>query len=292
MVTEMTSLAGTMGGIYARHAGEPEAVAAAIEEHVRPAYAGDRLPGTDEGAVVGLADRIDSLTGLMAAGHAASSTSDPFGLRRAALGILQISVGRGIEIDLADAVERAAALQPVAAGAEVRAAVVEFLWRRFEIWRRELGEPADVVRAAVRGGEPSPPAKVRAIEALQRLAADPEFAALHETWMRSARLTRRQPVEGPVDPALLAEPAEQALHEGARTAAEAIAADPTVAGVVAALTPLAPLITAFFEQVFVMVEDQDLARNRLALVRDVAALPAPVADLAELGESLATPAAV
>ena len=292
MVMEMTSLAGTMGGIYARRAGESEAVATAIETHVRPAYAGDRLPLTIEGAVIGIADRLDSLAGLMAAGHAASSTSDPFGLRRAALGILQTAVAREVEIDLEDAVARAAALQPVAAGLDVQAAVVEFLWRRFEIWQREMTHPADIVRAAVQGGSPSPLTKARTIWALGELAPTQSFAALHETWMRAARLARRQPVEGPVDPALLAEPAEQALLAGARTAEEAIAADRTVAGVVAALTPLAPLITAFFEQVFVMADDEALARNRLALVRDVAALPAPVADLAELGESLAAPSAV
>ena len=293
MVMEMTSLAGTMGGIYARRAGESEAVATAIETHVRPAYAGDRLPLTIEGAVIGIADRLDSLAGLMAAGHAASSTSDPFGLRRAALGILQTAVVREVEIDLEDAVARAAALQPVDAGPDVQAAVVEFLWRRFEIWQREMTHPADIVRAA-RPGRQRLAADEGAddLGAALMLAATQSFAALHETWMRAARLARRQPVEGPVDPALLAEPAEQRAAGGARTAEAAIAADRTVAGVVAALTPLAPLITAFFEQVFVMADDVALARNRLALVRDVAALPAPVADLAELGESLAAPSAV
>jgi glycyl-tRNA synthetase len=282
MVAELSSLAGVIGAEYARRGEKPEPVAAAIREHVLPASAGDRLPESGAGAVLSVADRLDSLVGLLAAGVKITATADPFGLRRAALGLLQVLDSHGFDIDLEEAVRLAADAQPIDVSDEGVAGVLEFAWRRFEVWRRDRGERADVIRAALAGSAGSVPAKVRAIRELEESVNTDEFADVLRAYLRAARIVRSQEAGDTVDPDLFEEDAERALWD----AVSGVNGDGigSLESFVRVFKPLVEPIDRFFEQVFVMADDKRVAANRLALLRRVAELPRPVADLTELQE--------
>jgi len=167
MVVEMTSLQGTMGRVYALRDGQPQAVADAIYEHWLPRGAGDALPETPAGTLLAVADRLDSLVGLFTAGLEPKSTADPYGLRRAALGIIEILVEKQIDVDLRKAIEIVAEVQPISVSAEVQASVMEFIAGRLRGWVDEHGWAHDVSTAVL--AEPSHnPAK--ALEGIRELS--------------------------------------------------------------------------------------------------------------------------
>jgi glycyl-tRNA synthetase len=282
MVAELSSLAGAIGAEYARRGGAAEPVAQAIGEHVRPARAGDRLPESGAGAVLAAADRLDSLVGLLAAGVRITATADPFGLRRAALGLLQVLDAHEFEIDVEDAVRLAAALQPIDVSDEDVANVLEFVWRRFEVWRRDQRERADVVRAALAGSAGSVPGKVRTIRELQERVDTDAFADVLRAYLRAARIVRTQEGADAVDPELFEEDAERDLWDAVQDVnGDGIG---SIESFQRAFEPLVGPIDTFFDEVFVMADDERVAANRLALLRRVAELPRPVADLSELQE--------
>ncbi len=149
MVIEMTALQGIIGRYYALESGESEAVAQAIFEHTLPRFAGDALPESKPGLVVGVADRLDTLAGLFAAGLAPTGAKDPFAQRRAALGLVQALSANGLEIDLRQALAEAAARLPIPASVESQAACLDFIVERLRNWLLESGERFDVVEAVV-----------------------------------------------------------------------------------------------------------------------------------------------
>ncbi|HEX2184747.1 MAG TPA: glycine--tRNA ligase subunit beta, partial [Chloroflexota bacterium] len=198
MVVEFTSLQGIMGQEYARHSGEPEAVARGIFEHYLPRYAGDRLPSSGAAIAVGIADRLDSLTGLFAAGLAPRATADPFALRRTALGLVQLLAERGIQLDLRHAVHEAAAVQPIAVSPDVQEEVLTFIRRRLERWLLDRGARPDVVQAvlAARGDDPARAAAT--VRDLGELVDGERFQAVLTAYSRPARIIRGQEVHGEV----------------------------------------------------------------------------------------------
>ena len=161
LVVEFTSLQGIMGRHYASLSGEPESVARAIEEHYLPRFVGDRLPEGVEGTAVGLADRLDTLVGLFAVGIRPTGAADPWGLRRAALGVVQILVEKSISLSLAQAISAASEQLPVTAEPEVLRDVKEFVVRRLEGYLREAGYRYDLVQSvlAEQGDDPTLPGK-------------------------------------------------------------------------------------------------------------------------------------
>ncbi|EFN58140.1 hypothetical protein CHLNCDRAFT_141905 [Chlorella variabilis] len=332
MVTEMTALAGTMGRHYALKeglpAGEPGGrggwlppgagaglrpgpepgsaaaanVAEAIFESVLPRSAGDRLPQTPAGLLVSVADKLDSLVGLFAAGCAPTATADPYGLRRAAVGLLQALLAGGTRLDLGTAVAAAAAVQPCAVTPHSQAAVVEFVERRLEQLLSDAGVQVQIeaVRAALR--ERGRDAALAARTAREIRVGMPgagagagpadEMAAgeagrLHQVMAalaRPVRLTRGKQIDAgwTVQEELFEQEEERALHAAYRQAAAQVTPDMPVPAFLAAAEPLIAPLDAFFDKVFVMCEEQAVRQNRLALLRDVAALPAGILDLAEL----------
>ncbi len=282
MVVEHTSLQGTMGAHYARHSGEPEAVARAIGEQYLPRGLGDTLPGTTAGIVVALADRLDSLVGLFAVGLAPTGSADPYALRRAALGVVQILLDKEIALPLPEAVDAAADVQPVPVRPEVRQEVLAFIQQRLRGLLLDQGLRYDVVDAvlAEQGGE-----VVRAAgsaQALDRVVREPEWGDILVAYARTARITRDQAAQYEVHPERFAEQATSDLYAAYRTAAEQVAARPDVEVLVEALRGLAGPIGRFFDQVLVMAEDPDVRANRLAVLQRVAALPKGIADLSRL----------
>jgi glycyl-tRNA synthetase beta chain len=223
MVGEFPDLQGVMGRHYAGLAGEPAPVCQAIEEHYLPRGAGGPLPESGLGAVVGLADRIDTLCGCFAVGLAPTGSADPYGLRRAALGILAVLLDRGWSVRLGWLVEQAgeklARLSNITVGGEVRAQILEFLRTRLRGVLTEGGAAPDCVEAALAAGfENVPDARARAL-ALSRLRTRADFEPLAAAFKRVANILKGpagQALGQPPDPDLFAESEERALWNSFR----------------------------------------------------------------------------
>jgi glycyl-tRNA synthetase len=283
MVVEMTSLQGIMGEIYARKSGESQAVAQAIREHYLPRSAGDAIPASMPGLALSLADKLDSLAGLFAVGAIPTGSADPFGLRRAALGIVNNLIETQTDFSGRRGLAAAAALQPVEVSADSLAETERFVTRRLQGVLREMGYPHDVVEAvlAVRGDNPY--AAKRACDALAELVQQPWWEQTFTAYARCARITRNLDEQFDLNPDAYLELVEQPLHDAYAEAAAALdeADDPaTVLG--EQLQMLRGPIDDFFESVLVNAEDETLRQARLALVQQIAALPAGVADLSKL----------
>lgn len=282
MVVEMTALQGVMGRAYALRAGEPPAVAQAIEQHYWPQAAGDPLPESAASAAVALADRLDTLCGLFALGLVPTGSADPFGLRRAALGVVQILLGRTQALDLRSALTVCAACQPLAVGAAAQQDALAFIAGRLRGVLLEAGHRHDVVEAVLAARAHDPYAAQQAAAQLSAWLVRAEWAPLLEAFARCARMTRELDGTTPVLPAALQHAAEHDLWRGLQAAEAACAQHSSVDGLLRALQPLAPLVVKFFEDVLVMDEDAAVRSNRLGLLQRVAALGTGIADLSKL----------
>jgi glycyl-tRNA synthetase len=282
MVVELTSLQGIIGAKYATLSGEEPAVTQAIYEHYLPRGAGDALPQSMAGTLVGLADRLDSLVGLFAVGLSPTGSADPYALRRAALGLVQILAEKGISLSLQEAFRAAAALLPVSVSETELSAVREFVAQRLRGWLLELGYRYDLVDATLAERADNPSAALATARSLSEWASRPEFATLLTTYSRPSRITREYASEFPLRPEAFTEEAEETLHQAMLVAQQARASVHDVDGLMAVLRPLAQPIDEFFDQVFVMVEDRAVRENRLALLQRIAALPKGIVDLTKV----------
>ena len=278
LVTEMTSLAGIMARDYASHAGEPSAVAQALFEAELPRGAGDELPSTVPGAVLSLADRLDLVAGLAATVGLPTGSSDPFAVRRAALGLLAVHRRQPAlgELSLTAAMAASARRQPVLVDQAVLADVAGFLARRLEQLLAEEGHPIDRVRAVLPHAD-RPQLVDRLLTQLDGLINDEEFRALAEALQRSRRIVPAG-TAGQYDPVDLREPAEVRLHEVLKQ----VRADLDGTVDLERFTRLAGRLTdpvnAFFDEVFVMADDRVSRRARLGLLATVRDLGAGLLD--------------
>ncbi|MEY4376967.1 MAG: hypothetical protein RJB26_1517, partial [Pseudomonadota bacterium] len=300
MVGEFPELQGEMGRDYARHDGEPAEVAEAVFEHYLPRFAGDVLPATRTGTVLALADKLDTLAGIFALGQRPTGTKDPFGLRRAALGLLRIVLEGQLALDLAPlllaAVEAArtdslrVTGKTPAPAAEVAAQLQEFLNDRLRGVLVESGRVAGATGEmfeAVAANHPTAPLDFEArLQALVAFLQLPEAAALAAANKRAANLLKKsEEATGTVDAAALVLPAEQALHaaiEGVRPAVETHLAAGEYTAAMSRLSQLRAPVDAFFDGVMVNDEDPRIRANRLALLAGLRALFLRVADLSRL----------
>jgi glycyl-tRNA synthetase len=282
MVVEMTSLQGQMGRHYALRSGESPAVARAIFEHYLPRYAGDGVPGERPGLLVGLADRLDSLAGLFAAGLAPSGNKDPFAQRRAALGLVGNLIAWELDFDLRDALAAAAARLPIPASDESQAAVLAFIIERLRNALLEAGGRYDVVDAVLAAQGHNPAGASRAVQALGAWVARPDWGEILPAYARCVRITRDLEERFPLDASLFADPAETALYAALLGAETAARAPGDVDDFLNAFTPMIAAINRFFDDVLVMTEDARQRHNRLGLLQRISALAAGVADLARL----------
>lgn len=285
MVVELTSLQGVMGREYARLSGEPEEVAVAIFEHYLPRFQGDSLPATRPGLALGIANRLDSLVGLFAVGLAPTSSTDPFGLRREALGLAQSLAGCEQPFDLRPALRAAAELLPVPAGDAVLDDVLAFVRDRLYAWLRDQGLPHDAVAAVLAERAADPYRAVAAARELAALVAAPGWTDLLTAYARCKRIVRNLREPYPLAPEYYTEDATHDLYvawEAARKELERAPGGPSIAGLDQVLKALEKPINRFFTDVLVMAEDPALRQARLALVQSVAALPDGIADLGQL----------
>jgi glycyl-tRNA synthetase beta chain len=290
MVGEFPDLQGVMGGHYARLEGYRPEIADAIEDQYRPVGASGEMPRNDLGALVGLADRLHALVGLVGVGEKATGARDPFGLRRSAIGILRILADRGYHLSLASAVEETLNALSGVRLAQDRAVVAESVLDFFRgRLRAQWGEEADadVVEAVLAAGFDDVVDARKRLDALAEVKRRPDFLALAVAFKRVANIQEkgRGGAGGRVEPALLAEGAERALlAEVERVEGEAAAgrAARDWAAVLRSVATLGPAVDRFFDEVLVMAEDPSLRANRLALVRRVAALFGDVADFRKI----------
>jgi glycyl-tRNA synthetase beta subunit len=268
LVRELTELQGSIGREYARRGGVAPALADAIFEHYLPRFAGDAVPDGALGTVVGLADRADTLVGGFAAGLEPTGSSDPYGLRRVALGLLQILLGRGLDVSLSDLLRLAVPLSPLPLDDERFVRLQEFLRQRQRVLLREEGLPHDVIDSVLASLGDRPVAAAAVARALPAALEQSEGAALVEQLKRAQRIQPKDGKRYEPDPSAISLPAERALHEALQAAAAARdvpIAD--LAGFVRALRPLVGPIGAFFDAVMVNDEDPRVRANRLGLLR-------------------------
>jgi glycyl-tRNA synthetase len=283
MVVEMTSLQGIMGEVYARHSGEDPAVAQALREQYLPRTAGDANPASPAGLILSLADKLDSLTGLFAVGAIPSGSNDPFGLRRAALGIVNNLLAAKLDFSINAGLAAAAAGQPVPVSDAARQETATFITRRLQGLLLEAGYRYDVVEAvlAVRGDNPV--AAQTACQALQTVVNHAGWENTFTAYARCARITRTLDSTLPLNPAVYAEEVEHDLHTAYTAAAAALELAPHPAEALGTeLHNLAPAINAYFDKVLVNAEEPALRQARLALVQHIALLPHAIADLSKL----------
>jgi glycyl-tRNA synthetase len=283
MVVEMTSLQGVMGREYARRSGEPAEVAEAILEHYLPRFSGDLLPHSKPGIVVGLADRLDSLVGLFAVGLKPSGTKDPFALRRAALGIVQVLVGSELHFDLEQAIQLAAEKLPVIADAPARAEVLEYVVQRLRGILLEKGLRYDAIEAVLAAHKSDPYLVAQEAATLNEWVQRDSWMDLLNAYARCVRITRDLETRYPVLPERFTEQASTDLYESLEKARAALPKQsPKVDDVLPLIQTLVPAISVFFDQVLVMDQNPAVRENRLGLVQAVAALAKGVADLSQL----------
>lgn len=290
-VIEFTSVQGVMGSYYAAASGETPQVAQAIGQHYQPRFAGDALPDTTVGKLVALADKLDTICGLFAVGQGPTGSSDPFALRRSAIGIVNM-LETGLAISLAAAIDESLAsfaAQGVAFDAvTVRAEVVDFFVTRTKVMLRDGGVNADTIDAVLATGVEEPAVISQRAHALEDARAnDAEtFDNLATAYARANNLRKPELGEG-VDDALLTEP-ERALAGAVATAEQAVASALASDDFAAALSQLAALrapIDGFFADVMVMDEDAALRDNRLRLLNRFVAVFANVADFGKMAKS-------
>jgi glycyl-tRNA synthetase beta chain len=286
MVGEFPELQGIMGGYYARHDGENEAVALAIEDHYKPRFAGDELPRNDVGVVVALADKLETLAGLFGIGQIPSGDKDPFALRRHALGVIRMLVERDLPLSIHALVSEAYEAFPQSLG-QNHTALLTFIFERMAGALREQGYSASEVDAVLSMRPVELHLVPRQLAAVRAFAAMPEAPALASANKRVGNILKKAGGDVPtdVDNDLLCESAEQALAAALGSIVPQADAAFKAGDYTASLRALAALkapVDAFFDGVLVNTDDTQLRANRLALLARLHAAMNRVADLSRL----------
>ena len=287
MVFEFTDTQGVMGMHYARHDGEDEEVAVALNEQYMPRFAGDELPKSLVASAVALADKFDTLTGIFGIGQAPKGSADPFALRRAALGALRIIVEKNLPLDLEDLVKKSAALfGDKLTNQNVVADVVDFMLGRFRAWYQDEGIAVDVIQAVL-ARRPTRPAdfdaRVRAVSHFRTLDSAEALAAANKRV--SNILAKADATIGEINLTACVEPAEKALAEAVlalRTEVQPLIAQSDYTAVLDKLANLRAPVDSFFDNVMVNAEDPALRQNRLAILNTLQGLFLQVADISVL----------
>ena len=287
MVFEFTDTQGVMGMHYARHDGEDEEVAVALNEQYMPRFAGDELPKSLVASAVALADKFDTLTGIFGIGQAPKGSADPFALRRAALGALRIIVEKNLPLDLEDLVKKSAALfGDKLTNSNVVADVVDFMLGRFRAWYQDEGIAVDVIQAVL-ARRPTRPAdfdaRVRAVSHFRTLDSAEALAAANKRV--SNILAKADAAIGEINLTACVEPAEKALAEAVlalRTEVQPLIAQGDYTAVLDKLANLRAPVDSFFDNVMVNAEDPALRQNRLAILNTLQGLFLQVGDISFL----------
>lgn len=290
MVYEFADMQGIAGFYYGQEDGEEKEVYWALKEQYLPKFAGDELPSTTTGAIVALADRVDTLAGIFGLGQVPTGSKDPFGLRRASVAVLRILVEKQYNLDLRDLLEEAMELYPaLPQGKKSLDVALTYMLERFRAWYEEQNIPGVVYQAVAAKGVTNPldiDNRVQAVAAFYQL---PEAEALAAANKRVSNILAKQPVsDTTVKESLLQEPAEQQLAAQVAAMKQQLAplfAKRQYKEALAALAGLRAPVDLFFDKVMVMAEDPELRANRLALLAGLRELFWEVADISQLAVS-------
>jgi glycyl-tRNA synthetase beta chain len=288
MVGEFPGLQGIMGREYARLAGEPAEVSQAIYEHYLPRFAGDELPASDVGAIVSIADKLDTIAGCFGIGLIPTGTADPYALRRQSLGIINIVLNKKYTLSLNNlvtaAVERLSAkiTRPTD---EIINDVLAFFSGRLSNLLTSQGLSNDAVDAVLTLGIDDVSDDVNRIKALEQMKADPNFEALSISFKRVVNIIKKTPCGTDVDPAGFEHDAERILHQKYMEIRDKVHELMTQKKYLDALQLIATIretVDAFFDSVMVMAEDMNVRQNRLTLLGKIASLFTNFADFSKI----------
>ena len=285
MVVEHTSLQGVMGREYALKSGEEPAVARAIFEHYLPRYSGDAHPEGRPGLVVGLANRLDSLAGLFAVGLTPTGSSDPYHLRRDALGLVENLLAHECSFSVEEGLAAAGELLPVEASQEALAEGLDFVVERLRGHLRDKGFRYDVVDAVLAARGEDPYRAYRAAGQLSQWVEREDWERILDNYSRCVRITRDFEEQFELDAECFVESAEEELYAAYQAARAQVTPSSTVDEFFEAFVPLVDVIDYYFDRdsgVMVMDEDEDVRRNRLAQLQHIAALADGIVDLSRL----------
>jgi glycyl-tRNA synthetase beta chain len=299
LVKEFTELQGIVGGLYARHQGLGEAVAQAIYDQYRPESMEDAVPRTLEGALVAIADKADSIAGMFALGMIPSGSKDPFALRRAANGIVKIIAelklgGLSLQRLLGEALRDysgSEAEKRFTAGAEYDSAVASFFRERLEFYLRDaLGCAYDAVNAVLAAGADDVVDAVARAQAVAQVRASEDFEHISIAFKRIKNILRQardtgKKIADAFDPAAVTEEAERALAETMQRTAPRVgelSGKREYAVALAEIATIRPAVDTFFDKVMVMVEDENVRANRLALLQALLNEFSTIADFSEI----------
>lgn len=294
MVGEFPSLQGTMGRIYARISGEPAAVCEAIYEHYLPRFSEDRLPEGDAGALVGMADRMDTVVGCFGNDLVPTGAADPFGLRRAALAIIRIILAKDYRLSLSDWIAWTAALLSEKIHLSQRALqekVLEFFAVRFRGYLQGEEVAFDTIESITARAFDDIADSYKRIKVFHRFRQDPAFASLMLSFKRVVNILEGQTVDEKVkpDPSLMKEDAENALYQevlGIQDRFVSLVNQEDYHASLKLISSLKPVVDRFFDEVLVMDPDEKLRRNRLVLLKHIQRLFSMFADFSKVSAAL------
>ena len=288
VVKEFPELQGVMGRDYARKTGEKEETAQAVYEHYLPKGMSDEMPGSDVGAAVAVADKIDMVCGCFGVGLIPTGTADPYGLRRQTLGLLSILEAKGLRIPLEGLVDRSLATlggKLKSPAAEVKRKVMEFIHGRLSNLWTSQGTPGDLVEAVLSAGLTDMVDMRSKLSALVTFRQEAAFEPLAEVFKRAINITKGY--GGPLDVSetLFEHEEERALQKAVGEVSERVhsaARNGRYSEAFREMARLQPLVSAFFEKVLVMAKEERVKNNRLALLKGLSNLFASVADVSRI----------
>jgi glycyl-tRNA synthetase beta chain len=296
MVREFTELQGIVGGLYAKSQGEPEEVAWAVYDHYKPSGLEDSIPRNIAGQAVALADKVDSLVGCFAVGLIPSGSSDPFALRRAAIGIVKILVETQLPVSLSMVIARSARTlangpRKIVVPQAVEKQVLEFLLDRARFVLKERGNLAyDEINAAISAGADDLVDAIRRMEAIRAIRKTKNFEPLAVSFKRIRKIIEKAGPEAAwklsaVRSDLFTEKAERELHARAAAAMKAVEQLKRAGKYREALQEIAalrPAVDRFFEEVMVMANEEQVRKNRLTLLSGLLSEFSTIADFSEI----------
>jgi glycyl-tRNA synthetase beta chain len=290
VVVEFPKLQGVMGRVYAQKSGERGDIPVAIEEHYRPVASGAKLPQSDLGAILAVADKVDTICGIFAIGLKPTGASDPYALRRQGIGIAQILADKRFSISLAELIDESVGQftdHCQTAPQTVAAEVVTFLSNRITRLMVEAGHHKELVAAVVSVSVDDIPAVWRRVGALTKLRRNEDFEPLAAAFKRVGNLIKKADAASlpPVNADLLKDPAERALFDDYGRVRFQVSQQVEAGQLDEALTTVASLrgaVDRFFDEVMVMVDDARLRTNRLALLNAIAGLFGDFADFSKI----------
>jgi len=282
MVGEFADLQGVMGGYYARNDGESVAVADAIKEHYQPRFAGDALPSTPSGLVVAIADKLDTITGIVGIGQGPTGSKDPYSLRRLALGLLRIFVEAKLDLNLKTLIEISLNLHTDSVDKTTSPKIYQFMMERLKAYYRDNKVGGSVFEAVLAVSPESPLDFHQRVEALNVFTQQSESGSLIEANKRIANILKDYEGDSEVDASLFLEASEISLFEATEVVSKQLCGQKDYQAIMISLVGLKSVIDSFFDNVMVNAQEPNLRKARLALISRVRSLFLSVADISYL----------